>query len=446
VEIEDVRYVRSGDVAIAYQVVGEGPVDIVFVRGFAGDLLSVWEQPLMARFIRELASFARVLLVDKRGTGLSDRVSKVPTLETRRDDLRAVLDREGSKRAILWTAQEGARLAALFAATDPERVAGLVLFIPSAKSRPTPDYPWAPDERAWQRQLADIGERWGTTEYLDERLADWAPTKRDDPQFRAWFHAHMRRGLSPGSALAFYRTMREADVSEILPAVRVPTVVLATPSELAPSTYVAERIPGARLVELPNDCGIYHWVDAAASEIAMRETRALAGVAAGAVASDRVLATVLFTDIVDSTDQAARLGDQAWRDLLARHDALIRRRLGEFDGRMVDSAGDGIFATFEGPARAIRCAEAIVRSARESGLELRAGLHSGECEVHGTKLAGIAVHTGARVAGQAGPAEVLVSQTVKDLVAGSGIEFDDRGIHQLKGVPGEWRLYAVAGT
>ena len=443
-EIQDVRYARSGDVAIAYQVIGEGPVDIVFVRGFAGDLLSVWEQPLLAQFIRDLASFARVLMLDKRGTGLSDRIREVPTLETRRDDLRAVMDAEGSDRAILWTAQEGARLATLFAATDPERVAGLVLFIPTAKSRPGPDYPWALDEQAWQTQLADIEERWGSTAYLDERLAEWAPTKRDDPQFRAWFHAHIRRGLSPGSALAFFRMMRESDVSEVLPTVRVPTVVLATPSELEASTYVAERIPGARLVELPRDCGIYHWLDEGAARIAMRETRALAGATAGAIAPDRVLATVLFTDIVDSTDRAAQLGDRAWRDLLARHEALIRQRLGEFGGRVLDMAGDGAFATFEGPARAIRCAQTIVGSAREEGLALRAGLHAGECELHGDKLAGIAVHTGARVASRAGPAEVLVSQTVKDLVAGSGIEFEDRGLHELKGVPGEWRLYRVS--
>ena len=235
----------------------------------------------------------------------------------------------------------------------------------------------------------------------------------------------MRRGLSPGSALAFFRMMRESDVSDVLPTVRVPTVVLATPSQLAASAYVAERIPAARLVELPADCGIYHWLDERASAIAMHETRALADATAGGVTPDRVLATVLFTDIVDSTDRAVTLGDRAWRDLLGRHDALIRHRLGEFGGRVLDSAGDGVFATFEGPARAIRCAQSIVRSAQD-------------------KLAGIAVHIGARVAGQAGSAEVLVSQTVKDLVAGSGIEFEDRGVHELKGVPGEWRLYRVA--
>ena len=349
-EIPDVRYAKSGDVAIAYQVVGDGAVDIVFVRGFAGDLLSVWEQPLLARFVRELAGFARLLMLDKRGTGLSDRVRDIPTLETRMNDLRAVMDAEGSERAILWTAQEGARLAALFAATDPERVAGLVLFIPTAKSRPAPDYPWALDDRAWVSQLAEIREHWGTTAYLDERLAEWAPTKRDDPQFRAWFHAHMRRGLSPGSALAFFAMVRESDVSDVLPSVRVPTIVLATPSERDASAYVAERIPGARLVDLPRDCGIYHWVDEDAAAIAMRETRTLAGAAGSAVAPDRVLATVLFTDIVDSTDRAARLGDRAWRDLLIGHDALIRQRLTEFGGRELDSAGDGVFATFDGPA------------------------------------------------------------------------------------------------
>ncbi len=254
-------YARSGDVSIAYQVVGDQPVDLVFVRGFAGDLLSVWEQPLLVRFIDALTEFARVILIDKRGTGLSDRVREVPTLETRMDDLRAVMDEAGSESAILWTAQEGSRLATLFAATHPERVAALVLFDPTAKGRRTEDYPWALSEERWRGLLKEIREGWGRTEFLEARLAEWSPDQRDDPQFRAWFLAHMRRSLSPGSALAFFRMMMDSDVSDLLPAVRVPTVVLSSPSQHGPSEYFARRIAGARLVELPNLRSIYHWVD-----------------------------------------------------------------------------------------------------------------------------------------------------------------------------------------
>ncbi len=439
----EVQYARSGDVAIAYQVVGDGPVDLVFVRGFAGDLLSAWEQPLLVRFITDLAAFARVLMLDKRGTGLSDRVREVPTLETRMDDLRAVMDEAGSEQAVLWTGHEGARLTTLFAATYPERAAGLVLFDPSAKGRRTPDYPWALTKEEWRRRLAEIRDGWGRATFLDALLAEWAPTKRDDPEFRAWFHAHMRRGLSPGSALAFFRMMMDSDVSDVLPAVRVPTVVLSSPAERGPGEYFARRIPGARLVELPSLRGNYHWVDEEAHEIAMRETERLATAVGPEAAPDRVLATVLFTDIVGSTQRAASLGDAAWRELLAAHHALVRAELSRFRGEEQDSAGDAFFATFDGPARAIQCARAIAAGLRELGLEVRAGLHTGECELAAGKVAGIAVHTGARVAALAGPGEVLVSSTVKDLVAGSGIEFDERGEHKLKGVPGEWRLYAV---
>ena len=306
-QIPDVHYARSGDVAIAYQTLGEGSVDVVFARGFAGDLLSVWEQPLMTRFIEDLASFSRVAIVDKRGTGLSDRVRDVPTLEERMDDLRAVMDDIGSEQAILWTAQEGARLATLFAATYPERTAGLVLFDPTAKGRQTPDYPWAMTDEEWRTWLDEVGEGWGRTEFLERQLDEWAPGKRDDPQFRTWFIAHMRRGLSPGSALAFFRMVMESDVSEVLSSVRVPTVVLSSESERGPGRYFAEQIPGARLVELPPTLrSIYHWVDDDAHDVAMRETRKLAAVEAPLARGDRVLATVLFTDIVGSTERASQ--------------------------------------------------------------------------------------------------------------------------------------------
>ncbi|MGH3078311.1 MAG: adenylate/guanylate cyclase domain-containing protein [Gaiellaceae bacterium] len=398
----DVSYARSGDVAIAYQTVGAGSVDVLFARGFAGDLLSVWEQPLLTRFLEDLAIFARVTVVDKRGTGLSDGVGEVPMLETRMDDLRAVMDAIGSEQAILWTAQEGARLATLFAATYPERTAGLVLFDPSAKGRLTPDYPWALTDEEWRSWLTEVREGWGRTDFLERQLAEWAPSKQEDPQFRSWFIAHMRRGLSPGSALAFFRMVMESDVSEVLPSVRVPTVVLSSEAERGPGRYFAERIPGARLVELPPSLrSIYHWVDDDASEIAMRETRKLAAVEAPVARGDRVLATVLFTDIVGSTERASQLGDRAWRHLLERHHSVVRRRITQFRGDEIDTAGDGFFASFDGPGRAIECARTLVADVRALGLELRVGLHTGECERHDGKLTGIAVPVGARVANAA---------------------------------------------
>jgi class 3 adenylate cyclase len=444
VEIPDVRYARSGDVAIAHQTFGEGPVDLVFVRGFAGDLLSVWEQPLLVRFVRELASFTRLTLVDKRGTGLSDRVREVPTLETRMDDLRAVLDCIGADAAVLWTAQEGARLATLFAATSPERTAGLVLFDPTASGRRTEDYPWALTDEEWRARLREVRDGWGRAEFLDAHLSEWAPTKADDPEFRRWFVNHMRRGLSPGSALAFFRMMMDSDVSDVLPAVRVPTVVISSPPERGPGEFFARRIRGARLVELPNAAGIYHWADPEDYDVAMRETRALVERVRAPAPPRRVLSTVLFTDLVGSTEQASALGDRAWRELLGRHHAAVRRRLGEHRGEEVDTAGDGFFATFDGPCRAIECACSIREDLRGLGLAVRAGIHTGECEVADGSVTGVAVHVGARIAGLAGPGEVLVSGTVKDLVAGSGLQFEDRGVRDLKGVPGEWRLFAVA--
>ena len=442
--VPDVIYARSGDVAIAYQTVGDGPEDVVFVRGFAGDLLSAWEQPLLVRFIEELASFARVTMIDKRGTGLSDRVRDVPTLETRMDDLRAVMDAIGAEQAALWSAQEGARLAVLFAASYPERTAGLVLFDPTAKGRPTADYPWEPDDAEWRNRLAQIREGWGRTDFLEDLLAEWSPAQREDPAFRAWFISHMRRGLSPGSAVAFFRMMRDSDVSDVLPVVRVPTVVLSSEAQRGPGQYVAERIPGARLVELPSSLrSIYHWVDDEANLVAVRETKQLLSEIRTPPARDRVLTTVLFTDIVGSTDRAAQLGDRAWRDLLERHHAVVRHRLAEFRGDELDTAGDGFFAAFDGPGRAIECARAVAADVGSLGIEVRVGIHTGECERVGDKIAGLAVNVGARVSAAAAPGEVLVSGTVKDLVAGSGIEFDDRGVHELKGVPGEWRLYSV---
>ena len=441
-EIPDVQYARSGDVAIAYQVVGDGPVDVVWFRGTAGDLLSTWDQPLLLRHATGLAEFSRVLMLDKRGTGLSDRVREAPTLETRMDDVRAVMDAVGSERAVLWSGHEGSRTALLFAATYPERTAGLVLLEPSVRGIGTPDYPWAPSEEDWRARLASVRERWGEREFFADLLQEWAPQVADDDAFKLWFTGHMRRSLSPGAALSFFRTMKDADVSDILSAVGAPTLILCKPQLRAEADYVAGKIAASEVVELRTLQGLFTWVDDDVNEQTLRETQRFLTHIEKPKEPDRILATVLFTDIVGSTQRAAELGNAEWGALLERHHTLVRRRLGEFDGEEIDTAGDGFFAAFHGPRRAIECARTLVRDVRSLGLEIRAGLHTGECELMDKKPSGIAVPIGARVAAQAEAGEVLVSSTVKDLVAGSGIAFEDRGMHELKGV-GEWRLYAV---
>jgi class 3 adenylate cyclase len=443
-ELPEVHYARSGDLAIAYQVVGDGPVDIVFARGFAGDLVSTWEQPLLVRQIEGFASFARVVLFDKRGTGLSDRVRDVSTLEARMDDIRAVVDDVGSEQVVLWTGQEGARLASLFAATYPERTAALGMHDPTARGAPTPDYPWAESEEDYRRRMTEIRNGWGTRPFLEELLREWVPNRADDPAFADWFVWHMRRSLSPGAALGLYRMMREADVSDVLPAVRVPTLIFPNHGLDGPSRFFAERIPDARIVELPGATRAYGWADDDAHALIIEEMRRFVTELSVTRGSERVLATVLFVDVVGSTEMAAAMGDRAWRETLDRFHAVMRREVARFRGREIDTAGDGFLASFDGPARAIACAAAAIEALAGAGLEIRAGVHTGECEVQGTKLAGIAVHIGARIMALAGSGEVLVSQTVKDLVSGSGIAFEPHGSHTLKGVPDEWSLYSVS--
>src|SRR2546423_8172318 len=442
-EVPDIQYTRSGDVAIAYQVLGDGPVDIVWFRGMAGDLLSTWDQPMIVRHATGLAAFSRLLGFDKRGTGLSDRVREAPTLETRMDDVRVVMDAAESERAVLWTAHEGSRSALLFAATYPERTAGIILLEPSVRGTGSADYPWAPTEEEWRRRLASVRAGWGKREFFAELLREWAPSLAEDDDFKEWFTGHMRRSLSPGAALAFFRTMKDADVSDILSSVGVPTLILCKPTQRAEAEYVAERIPGSEIAELPGLEGFFTWIDDDVHEQTMRETERFLARIGRPKEPDRVLATVLFTDIVGSTARSAELGDTAWRTLLERHHTLVRRRLGQFDGEEIDTAGDGFFAAFDGPRRAIECARTLVRDVRSLGLEIRAGLHTGECELMGKKPSGIAVPIGARVAAEAQAGEVLVSSTVRDLVAGSEIAFEDRGLRELKGL-GEWRRYSAS--
>jgi pimeloyl-ACP methyl ester carboxylesterase len=439
--VPEVRYTKSGDVNIAYQVIGEGPLDLVFVPGWVSNVEIVWEEPALVRFLTRLASFSRVILFDKRGTGLSDRFTEMPNLETRMDDVRAVMDAVNSERAALFGYSEGGVLCALFAATYPDRTSALIMHGSYARLTWRPDYPWGPTD---EERIAfnDEAERhWGEPVGIEDR----APSMAHDERFRNWWARYLRLSVSPAAFATLSRMNMQLDIRNILPAIRVPALIMHSVNDHAlpieGSCYLAEHIPGARLVELTGD----HVPWLADAEVVVDEVEEfLTGVRHGPE-PDRVLATVLFTDIVGSSEKAVSLGDRAWRDLLENHHALIRRELDRFRGREIDTAGDGFLASFDGPARAIRCARAISEEVRSLGIEVRAGLHTGECEKMGDKLGGIAVHTGARVAALAKAGEVLVSSTVKDLVAGSGLSFQERGAHSLKGIPGEWNLFTVEG-
>ncbi len=442
-EIPETRYARSGDVSIAYQVFGAGPFDLVSVPGAFSHVDLSWEDERRAGYLRALASFARVIVFDKRGTGASDHV-EIPDLESRMDDVRAVMDDAGSARAAVMGSSEGGPMSMLFAATYPERTRALVLYGTFARGVWAPDYPWMPTRAERQREGEEDARTWGTPE-----SARWFihADDADNPEVLRAQAARMRMMGSPGAVLAIGRMNMEIDVRHVLGSIRVPTLVLHRVEDHIPidnARFLAREIPGARLVELPGGPHMTHLGDWHA---VVREVESflvpLAAAPDDESETDRVLATVLFTDIVGSTARAASIGDSAWHELLDRHHSAIRAQLARFRGRELDTAGDGFFASFDGPARAIRCACAIRGAMTELDLEVRAGLHTGECEVLDGKVAGIAVSIGARVAAHAGPGEVLVSQTVKDLVAGSGIGFESRGSAELKGVPGEWQLYAV---
>jgi class 3 adenylate cyclase/pimeloyl-ACP methyl ester carboxylesterase len=428
----DIRYARSGGIAIAYQVVGDGETDLVYVPDYMSNLVYNWMWHYWRDFYERLAQSFRLILFDKRGTGLSDHGGHFAALETRMDDLRAVLDEVGSSRAVVFGAHEGSGMAALYAATYPERVRALVLFHPGA------DIDNGPEE---QRGLADLRDRWGTRAYCDELLRHGCPTLYEQEEEREWFANELRLGASPAVAYALNRAFVETDLSEVLPAVRAPTLVLYRPGSLGerPALETARLIRGVRTIPVS---GIDYFGLFLSPDIADEIERFVRGEEAPEV-PDTVLATVLFTDLVRSTEKAAQLGDRAWHELLERHHALVRRELSRFRGEERDTAGDGFFATFDGPARAIRCAQAVIENVRELGLEVRAGVHTGECELHDGKPSGIAVNIGARTAAEAAAGEVLATSTVRDLVAGTGLTFQDRGERELKGVPGTWRLYGV---
>ena len=437
-----IRYAKSGNVHIAYRVVGEGPIDLVVVPGWVSHLEANWDEPLVAHFVERLVSFSRLILFDKRGTGLSDPVplDRLPTLEQRMEDVHAVLDAVGSKKSALYGISEGGPMCALFAATYPERTSALVMSGCYARWTRDVDYPWAPT-RAEHEAVFDVYERhWGTPVGINTV----APSVANNESCRNWWARVLRQGASPGAAIALYRMNIEIDIRAVLPTIRVPTLILHRSGDqlinVGNSRYMAEHIPNAKFLELE---GVDHLPWFGNSDIVLDEIQEfLTGVRPGPV-RETTLATILFVDIVGSTEKASALGDARWHDLLAGFHGLVKQELGRFRGRLINTVGDGVFASFDGPARAIRCACAIRDRSTALGTPVRAGLHTGECEVIDGKIAGIAVHIGARVAGQAQPDEVMVSSTVKDLVAGSGLSFSDARVHTLKGVPGEWRLFSV---
>jgi class 3 adenylate cyclase len=439
------RYTLSGDVNIAYQVVGEGPLDLVFIPSLTHHVELVWENPPQAQFFSRLASSGRLLLFDKRGTGMSDRVVGA-TLEVRMDDIRAVMDAAGSERAVLAGLGDGGPLCALFAATYPERTTALVLLNSMPRFVRSPELPWLPTRAEYERGAEEAARSWGNPEAVADRFGRGSPSATEEE--RRSFARVIRLSVSPGSAAAYLRMNLDVDICDVLPLIRVPTLVMYRTGierlDIRTGRYLAEHIPGARLVELPGRDFAPQLGDP--DRLFAEFESFLKEVVEGKpweAEPDRVLSTVLFTDIVGSTARAAELGDRAWRQLLQRHHEIVRSQLGRFRGKEMDTAGDGFFATFDGPARAIRCAVAIRESVRDLDLDVRAGLHSGECELVDGKAGGIAVHIGARVASLAEPGEVLVSSTVKDLVAGSGIEFSDRGEHQVKGLSEASHLFTV---
>ncbi len=436
----ETRYARTGDVHIAYQVVGDGPVDLVYVPPMLQQVEHLWTEPRVAAFFERLARFSRLILFDRRGTGLSDPIAGATTLEDQMEDVSAVMDAAGSREAVLFAQAEGTAMAILYAATHPHRTRALVLYAGMARVTAAPGYEWpgSQDERAARidEQLAHWGD--------GARVAQLAPSHTGDVALRRWLGKLERLSASPGALRPLYGLAADIDVRDVLPSIRAPTLLLHRRDDrlidVRHSRYLAEHVPGARYVELPGEDNLIVVGD---SERVLAEVEQFLTGTHTPPEPDRVLATVLFTDIVGSTETLARLGDRRWRDLVTRHDELSRAQVARYRGRPVKSLGDGWLATFDGPARAIRCALALREAVAELGIELRAGLHTGECEAIGEDLGGLAVHIGARVGAMAEPREVLVSGTVKDLVVGSGIDFADRGEHSLKGVPGTWRLWAV---
>lgn len=439
----ETQYAKSGHRWIAYQVVGDGPFDLLWAPGYMSHIEQNWWWPAYADFLERMASFSRLILFDRRGTGLSDRDVALGSFEEMLDDIRAVLDAVSCERAALFGGAEGGPMCALFAATHPERTSALILGASYARRKWAPDYPWGLDAKAQERILASYDARWGTDDSFAVRSV--APSLGEDERFRRWNSQACRFAGTPAAARAWFHITMEIDVRAVLSAIRVPTLVLHRSGDrvvpVEAGRYLAEHIPDAKWVEL---AGADHYPFAGDGRALLDEVEEFLTGSRRSREGDRVLATVLFTDIVGSTERAAELGDWRWTRLLAEHHRLVRSELDRFRGNAVRTEGDGTLSSFDGPARAVRCACAIRERVRELGIEIRAGLHTGEIELAESGVEGIAVHIGARIAGLADAGEVLASSTVKDLVVGSGIDFAERGTHHLKGVPGEWRVHAVA--
>jgi pimeloyl-ACP methyl ester carboxylesterase len=438
--IPETKYAKSGDINIAYQVVGNGPVDLVLVPGWISNIDVFWEEPSVVRFLNKLASFSRLILFDKRGTGLSDRVTDSPMLEERMDDVRAVLDAVGSQRATLLGYSEAGTMVALFAATYPERTNSIVMIGSFARRIKSHDYPWGVEVEKYKESIEHMEKNWGGPIGLDQRV----PSKKNDEQFKKWWGKFLRMGASPRTAAAITKMNIEIDVRDILPSISVPALIIHAEGDklitLPNGEYLAKHIPNARLVVVKTEDHL-PFIERS-TDISEEVEEFVTGIKTERNV-ERVLSTLMFTDIIDSTKKAQKLGDQKWSDLLDTHDSIIRHELSVHRGREVDTAGDSFFASFDGPARSLLCAQAINESIKEIGLSVRVGIHIGECELRGDHLAGIAVHIAARISALAGPNQILVSRTVKDLVAGSGIGFKDFGTHTLKGVSDEWSLFEV---
>jgi pimeloyl-ACP methyl ester carboxylesterase len=436
----ETKYARSGDVSIAYQVIGNGPLDLVYVMGWVSNIEYYWQDPAMKRFLKRLSSFARLIVFDKRGTGLSDKVTSLPTLEQRMDDVRAVMDAVGSQKAALLGVSEGGPMCCLFAATYPERTTALIMYGSYARRAWAPDYPWAPTPEEREVFYDAIKNGWGGVVDLDTL----APSMMRNEPFKKWWAAYLRHSASPADALSLAKMNTDIDTRNILSAIHVPTLVIHRTGDMdisvEGSKYMAKQIPNAKFVELPGNDHLL-WVGDTANilnEIEIFLTGEL-----HAREPDRILTTCLFTDIVNSTAALQSMGDERWRVLLQGHNEIVRNQLTHFKGREIKTTGDGFLATFDGPARAVRCACAIRDEVQKLGIEIRAGLHTGECDVIDNDISGLSVHTTERIMSQAMPGEVLSSNTVKDLVAGSGLQFEKKGLFSLKGISGEWEIYAV---
>ena len=440
--VPETHYTRAGAVNIAYQVTGSGPLDLVLVPGWVSNIDVFWEEPRLARFLRRLASFSRLILFDKRGTGLSDRVTDTPTLEERMEDLRAVMDAVGSTRAALLGYSEGGPMCGLFGATYPERTTAVIMIGSYARRIQAPDYPFGSTVAERDAFIAALEKEWGKPFGLEER----GPSVARDERVSRWWARMLRMSASPAAAVALTRANAEVDVRHILPSIRVPALIIHATGDqvlrIDHGRYLAKHIPNARFVEIASDDHL-PWLEGS-EEILQHIQEFLTG-SRPVDADDRVLCTIMVTDIVESTRLAAECGDTRWRDLLEAHDSTVRAELATFRGREVNTTGDGFLAVFDGPARAIHCARSLVEAVRRIGLDLRIGLHTGECELRGKDVAGLALHIAARISALASVGDVLVSRTVKDLVAGSGISFEDFGVHGLKGVPERWEIYRVVG-